>query len=203
MNHPRSASLASLLLLAACKRSPDEPTGASPREVAPRGAHAPSMEAAARLLAGTSDAATGAPYALSVPAPAGTVFVRFARGGRSNAALIDDRRAWLGRDGAERALTLWREGGEIPDASRLARTVVAMAYPEYAAMLDRESLDLGDGGVVRGPAPALNPHPGGGRVLTFSFAIPSGQPGAGLHVARWRWTDSNLLIEETPHPERR
>lgn len=202
MNHLRSASLVSLLLLAACKRSPDEPAGFSPRERSTRG-RTPTMEAAARLLAVTSDAATSAPYVLSVPAPAGTVFVRFERGGRSGAALIESRRAWVGRDGAERALTLWREGGEIPDASRLARTVVAMVYPDYVAMLGGESLDLGDGGGIRGPAPALNPHPGGGRLLTFSFVIPNDEEGAGLHVARWRWTDSNLLIEETPHPERR
>ncbi len=203
MNHLRSTSLACLLLLAACKRSPNEPGRPAPREGAPRPAQIPTMEVAARGLAANSDAATSAPYLLSVPAPPGTVFVRFERGGRPGAALIESSRAWEGVAGAERALTLWIERGEIPDATRLARTVVGMAYPEYVAMLGREPLDLGDGGVIRGPAPALTPHPGGGRLLTFSFVIPEGEEGAGLHVARWRWTDSNLLIDETPHPERR
>lgn len=203
MNHLRDAALACLLLLAACKRSPNEP-GVGPARQAPASRdQTPTMEVAARLIAAAGGAATSAPYLLSVPAPAGTVFVRFERGGRSSAALIDGRRAWVGAEGAERALTLWRERGEIPDASRLARTVVALAYPDYVAMLGGEAIDLGDGGVIRGPAPAITPHPGGGRVLTFSFAIPPGEPGAGLHMGRWRWTDSNLLIEETPHPERR
>lgn len=203
MKHTRFLAPACLSLVAACNRGPDDPGGLAPRRPPDNASRPPTIEAAARLLADATDAASGAPHTLPVPAPRGTVFVGFGRTGATGGALIEARRAWVGRAGAERAFALWRQEGERLDAGRAARVVMAMAYPRYVGLLGGESVPLGDGGAVRGPAPALTDHPGGGRVLTFSFLIPGGEEGAGLHVARWRWTDSDLLIEETPHPERR
>jgi len=154
----------------------------------------PSLEAAARSLGAVTDAGIGPVYRLGVPAPEGTSAVGFTLGGIASAALVEAERASVGRDGAERALALWAARGEVPDAARLARTVGAMVYPGCR-------VDVG--GELGGPRPSLGAHPGGGRLLTFSFVIPEGRAGAGLHVARWRWTDSGLLIEESPHPERR
>lgn len=199
----RASTYVSLALLAACNRGPDDPAGSAPRPPSNGASRAPDIATAARRLSMATDAAIGAPYALPLPSPAGALFVGFSRGRGTGAALIDGGRAWVGIAGAERALAMWRGEGERLDAGRLARVVAAMAYPDYRGLRGGESLRLGDGGSVRGLAPSLADHPGGGRVLTFSFVIPAGEEGAGLHVARWRWTDSDLLIEETPHPERR
>lgn len=185
-----------LLLLAAsgaCERAPSEPrVGRSPAPAT----HAaePSLEAAVRLLGAALDAGVGPVHRLGVPTPGGTIAVGFTLGGIPSAALVEAERASVGRDGAERALALWSARAEVPDATRLARTVGAMVYPGCRVDVGRE---------LGGPAPSLGAHPGGGRVLTFSFVIPEGREGAGLHVARWRWTDSGLLIEASPHPERR
>lgn len=162
------------------------------------------MEAAARRVAAAVDAGIGLVHPLGVPTPAGASAVGFTMGGIGSAALVDGERAWVGRDGAERALALWVARGEVPDAARLARTVGAMVYPGCTVLPGGERPTAGEGEEpVRGTSPSLVAHPGGGRVLTFSFVIPEGRPGAGLHVARWRWTDSGLLIEASPHPERR
>jgi hypothetical protein len=162
------------------------------------------METAARRVAAAVDGGIGPVHPLGVPTPAGTSAVGFTMGGMGSAALVDGERAWVGRDGAERALALWVAQGAVPDAARLARMVGAMVYPGCSVRLGGERPAAGEGEEpVRGIAPSLVAHPGGGRVLTFSFVIPEGRPGAGLHVARWRWTDSGLLIEASPHPERR
>lgn len=191
--------LAAGALASACERAPDEP--ALVRRAVPGPAAAPTVEEAARRLA--ADGAVVAPHRLAAPAPQGTVFMGFTREGRAGAALVDGQRAWFGLAGAERALALWRAAGTPPDAARLARVVAASAYPGYLGLFAGERYELPDGGALRGPAPALVPYPAGGRVLTFSFVIPPGEVGAGLHVARWRWTDTDLLIDEAPHPERR
>ncbi|MDB4932783.1 MAG: hypothetical protein JWM10_5267, partial [Myxococcaceae bacterium] len=93
-------------------------------------------------------------------------------------------------------LALWAARGETPDAAGLARLVGALVYPGCAVLVGGER-------PAGAPSPSLTNHPGGGRVLTFAFAIPEGRAGAGLHVARWRYTDGGLLIEASPHPERR
>ena len=161
---------------------------------------APSIELAVRRLAAVLDGGTPKARALTVPAPPGASVVEFTWHGNQATALVDGERAWIGRDGAERALSQWVARGEVPEPTRLARTVGALVYPGCAVLRGGER--AGDGGEY-GPPPALTAHPGGGRVLTFSFVIPEGRSGAGLHVARWRWTDSGLLIEASPHPERR
>ena len=83
-----AVSLASMLLLAGCNRSPGEPGGPSARPDRAPGGQPPTMDVAARLLAATSDAAASTPYRLSIPAPGGTAFVRFERGGQPGAALV-------------------------------------------------------------------------------------------------------------------
>jgi hypothetical protein len=202
MPHQRALLLPLFSILAACERAPTEPRAAI-SVVPPARPAEPSLELAARAVSAAADAAVAQVYAIGVPTPAGARAVSFTMHGNIAAALIDAERAWIGRDGAERALASWGARGEVPDAPGLARLIGAMVYPGCRVMLGGEALALGDGGSVRGPAPALGPHPGGGRVLTFAFVIPEGQGGAGLHVARWRWTDSGLLIEASPHPERR
>lgn len=195
------------LLLAvsgACDRAPSEPRSGTAAAPSPSSRLAePSLELAARLVAASVDAAVATVHPLGVPSPDGARVVGFTVGGIPAAALVEAEGARIGRDGAERALALWVARGEVPDATRLARAVGAMVHPGCAVLLGGERLAIGDGGALRGPAPALGAHPGGGRVLTFSIVIPEGREGAGLHVARWRWTDSGLLIEASPHPERR
>ncbi|TAK26676.1 MAG: hypothetical protein EPO40_19335 [Myxococcaceae bacterium] len=191
--HTVALPLALLAASGACDRAPSEPRGVRSPATATRAAE-PSLEAAARSLGRAVDAGVGPVHPLGVPTPAGTIAVGFTLGGIPSAALVEAERASVGRDGAERALALWAERAEVPDATRLARTVGALVYPGCA-------VDVG--GELHGPTPSLGAHPGGGRVLTFSFVIPEGRAGAGLHVARWRWTDSGLLIEASPHPERR
>ena len=153
------------------------------------------MALAARRVGEALDASVTAVFAVAAPAPEGARVVGFTQGGMVAAALVETERAFVGRAGAERALATWAARGEVPDAERLARTVAALVYPGCTVP--------GPGEPARGPVPALVNHPGGGRVLTFSFVIPGGRSGAGPHVARWRWTDSGLLIEASPHPDRR
>ena len=202
MPYQRVLLLPLVALLSACERAPTEPRAAVAVAPPARPA-APSLELAARRVSGAADATVAQAYALGVPTPAGSMAVGFTLHGNPAAALVDAERAWIGRDGAERALAQWSARGDVPDAPGLARLVGAMVYPGCPVLLGGETLAFGDGGPVRGPAPALGPHPGGGRILTFAFVIPEGRDGAGLHVARWRWTDSGLLIEASPHPERR
>jgi hypothetical protein len=192
---PTWSVLASLALVA-CRGAPDEPRPAAP-PAAPSRPPAPSLDVASRSVAEALGVPRVEVFAVSAPAPAGARVVGFTRDGIPGAALVEAAGAWLGRDGAERALAAWSAQGAVPDASQLARAVGALVYPGAAVQA------AGDGAAPRGPDPAVTSHPGGGRVLTFSFVIPARRPGAGLHVARWRWTDSGLLIEASPHPERR
>jgi hypothetical protein len=183
-----------LLAAGACERAPSEPR--SPAAAPVSAPATPSLALAARRVAASTDGGAGSVFAVAAPAPVGTTVVGFTLRGNPAAALVDTQRAWLGRDGAERALALWAARAETPDAAGVARLVGALVYPGCAVLVGAER-------PAGAPSPALANHPGGGRVLTFAFAIPDGGEGAGLHVARWRYTDSGLLIEASPHPERR
>lgn len=202
MPRPLPLLLAVFIASGACERAPAEPRARAPRVPGPPGAP-PTLGEAARRLGAALDAAAGAVVPVEAPAPPGARVVAFTRGGMPAAALVDAEGAFVGRDGAERALAAWSARGETPDPGTLARTVGALVYPGARVLTGAEARGIDAGSGERGPGPAMVSHPGGGRVLTFSFVIPEGRRGAGLHVARWRWTDSGLLIEASPHPERR
>ncbi|MDO9016742.1 MAG: hypothetical protein Q8S73_16945 [Deltaproteobacteria bacterium] len=202
MPRPLPLLLTVFIVSGACERAPAEPQVRAPTVPGAPGSP-PTLAEAARRLGAALDAAVGEVVPVGAPAPPGARVVGFTRGGMPAAALVDADRAYVGRDGAERALAMWSARGETPDPGTLARTVGALVYPGAAVLTGAEARAPDGSTGERGPRPALVSHPGGGRVLTFSIVIPEGGRGAGLHVARWRWTDSGLLIEASPHPERR
>ena len=202
MPRPLPVFLSVFIASGACERAPAEPHARAPTAPEAPGSP-PTLDEAARRLGAALDASVGAVVPVAAPAPPGARVVGFTRGGMPAAALVDADGAFVGRDGAERALAAWSARGETPDPDTLARMVGALVYPGAAVLSGAQARAIDGGGGERGPGPALASHPGGGRVLTFSFVIPEGRRGAGLHVARWRWTDSGLLIEASPHPERR
>lgn len=201
----RSACFA-LALALGCQRSPAEPEAHVPREtsaVAP----APTVDVAARAIA-LAIADGGAPThitdlrALALPLPAGLSALAFTDRGARRVAAVDARGAAVDLSGAERVLARWAERQEHPDAQTLARVIGAFAYPRYRVLAAGERVGEGSD-AVRAVTPAVAPRPGGGRSLTFGFVIPEGEPGAGVHVARFHLTSSGLVIDESPHPERR
>ncbi len=128
-------------------------------------------------------------------APRGTLLVRYAAGSVVATAFVDALGAWSGVTGAERALAAWRADGASPDAVTAARTISLLVCPTCQPP--------GEATGALPVAPSLQPHRAGGRILTYAYVIPDGRPGAGVHVARWRWTDSDVLVDEVPHAERR
>ena len=128
-------------------------------------------------------------------------------GPRWTAAAVERDRVTLGLSGAERIFQL-RERAQRPMSAReLALTAGALAYFPYRTFDGTQwSQTLASVVIpssIRPNAPMFVAKPQGGRDLTFTFWIPDGSPGAGEHLGRIRVTDSAMLFDESPNPERR
>lgn len=200
------SALVALALALGCQRSPAEPEAHAP-PTTPAVATAPTIDVAARSIAlAVADGGAPTPVtalrALALPLPQGMGAFAFTDRGGPRVAAVDARGATVDLAGAERVLARWAERQEHPDAQTLARVIGAFAYPRYRVLAAGERVGEGSE-AVRAVTPAVAPRPGGGRTLTFGFAISEGEPGAGVHVARLHLTASGLVIDESPHPERR
>lgn len=133
------------------------------------------------------------------------VAVRF--GARWVVAAVERERVTLGLAGAERIYQLREQQQRALNAVELARLVGAMLYYPYTvwdgAYWSETPLTAALTGRTTGATPILTPRPQGGRDLTFSYFIPNGMLGAGDHLAHIRVTDSGMLIDMAPNPERR
>lgn len=223
---PRAALLT--LGLLACKPSaPSEPpsTPSTPARAAaqdssaPAQRYRPSLDESARRIAAAlgverrslDDA--GAPPAPTLPrrlevGGVASVDVVAARvGDRWVAAAVEADRVTIGLEGAERIFQLREREGRPMNAFDLADTVGVLLYYPYPVYDGTRWSDTPVSaacvGMRDGATPQLVPKPQGGRDLLFSFHIPDGSPGAGTHVAHLRVTDSGLLIDQAPNPERR
>ncbi|MEI8254283.1 MAG: hypothetical protein WCJ30_01275, partial [Deltaproteobacteria bacterium] len=125
---------------------------------------------------------------------------------RWHAAAVEPAQISLGLAGAERIHTRLLARGESPTPLALARIVGALLYYPWPVFDGQRWLTTPDGFTPggAGATPQLAPRPAGlGRALVFSYAIPEGSPGAGIHLANIRITDSGYLIDAAPNPERR
>jgi hypothetical protein len=128
-------------------------------------------------------------------------------GSRWVAAVVEQDRVTLGLAGAERIFQL-RERAQRPmSAAELARTIGVLLYYPYPVFdgtrWSETPLSNRTEGRRTGSVPTFTPRPHGGRDLLFSFWIPDGMPGAGPHYAHILVTDSQMLVDLAPHPERR
>lgn len=130
--------------------------------------------------------------------PDGLHAVEFSLHGKRHTALIADqnRRVTFRLSAVETALAYWNHRGVHPDAQTLARVIAALVYPRFT-VFDRGVSEMNLS------APRFIARNNQDRVLVFAFAIADGEPGAGVHLARFHLTPSGLVIDENPHPERR
>jgi hypothetical protein len=128
-------------------------------------------------------------------------------GERWTVAAIEHDRVSLGLAGAERIYQLREQAQRPMSAAELARTVGVLLYYPYpifdGTTWSDTPLSNQSTGRTSGAIPVLTPRPQGGRDLMFSFFIPNGMSGAGDHFAHVRVTDSTMLIDMAPNPERR
>ena len=117
---------------------------------------------------------------------------------------VERDRVSTGLDAAERVFNLLNAANTPPSPVDLARIVGALYYYPFRVFDGASWTQTGVTTPTLGPGstPMLTTRPNGtGRVLTFSYWIPDGTPGAGLHLTHIRVTDSGYLIDEAPHPE--
>ncbi len=219
----RSVSLSLLLVaLGACKPSaPSEPVAPTVQptrrpETTPE--YRPALDDALRRITDAlrqqgSQEDAGAPIAADSPrrvtvgglASVDVVAVR--AGARWVAAAVEQDRVTLGLAGAERIYQLREQAQRAMSAAELTRTVGVLLYYPYpffdGSTWSESPSGQSTAGRTTGAIPVLTPRPQGGRDLTFSFYIPDGMPGAGDHLAHVRVTDSTMLIDMAPNPERR
>lgn len=126
---------------------------------------------------------------------------------RWHVAAVEPTRIALGIEGAERVYQLREEQQRAMSASEMAQCFGALMYYPYRVFDGQRWSDLPQGTsgetLGTGETPTLAPRPQGGRDVTFGYYIPNGQAGAGPHLAHVRVTDSRMLIDQAPNPERR
>lgn len=122
-------------------------------------------------------------------------------------AAIERDRVSIGLAGAERIYQLREQAQRPMSAAELTRTVGLLEYYPYTVFDGTEWSQTPHQTAAHarapGAVPTLTPRQQGGRDLMFSYDIPDGMPGAGAHFGHIRVTDSMLLIDVAPHPERR
>jgi hypothetical protein len=226
MNQRRSLDLALALAIAAstpaCKPSaPSEPVAPVVQPVRPADHARPYRPALDESLRRIGDALrreaieldAGVPEAPSGPVridvggvPSADVIVARS-GARWVAAVVEQDRVTLGLAGAERIYQLREQAQRPMSAAELARTIGVLLYYPYTVFdgtrWSETPLSNNTEGRTSGAVPVLTPRPQGGRDLMFSFFIPNGMPGAGDHYAHVRVTDSQMLVDMAPNPERR
>jgi hypothetical protein len=202
-------------VISGCRNSPPEPAVIS-RPVA---ASAPAAaayrplpaESARRIAALVADG--GAPVAhdrvlrIDLPTPPSVDIVAVhVPPDRWVVGAVERDRVTVGLEGAERVFNLLNASNEAPSPVTLARIIGAMHYYPWRVFDGSSWSQTGVTTATLGPGstPMLTSRPNAtGRVLTFSYWIPEGTPGAGLHLTHIRVTDSGYLIDEAPHPDRR
>lgn len=215
--------LSTACALAACKPSaPSEPVAPVVQPARPADNARPFRPALDESLRRIADALrreaieldAGAPEAPSAPqriegvGGLPSVDVVVARAGvRWVAAAVEHDRVTLGLAGAERIFQLREQAQRPMSAAELARTIGVLLYYPYTVFdgtrWSDTALSGSTSGRTSGAVPTLTPRPQGGRDLMFSYWIPDGTAGAGDHYAHVRVTDSQMLIDMAPNPERR
>jgi hypothetical protein len=163
---------------------------------------------AARLASAQSDAATDAGAVIrdlrhiDVPGtPTDLDTWAFRDGtGAWHTAVVSERDVAFGLEAAERILALRTARNEMPSAVDLTRIVGTLHYYPWRIYDGHDWIGAaGDTPAVPGATPSMFTRPNiAGRVLMFSYAVPDGTPGAGIHVANIRITDSGYLIDAAP-----
>ncbi len=217
MVHRAVVRIALVATLSACRRAPPEPSIASrsARGAAddPASSYRPALDESGRRIfaALVADGGVGAAVEqvarIEVPAVPARIDIVAARvGGSWTVAAVERDRVTLGLAGAERILTLLNESHRPPAAVDLARIVGALHFYPWPTFDGATWSRTGEQVNGRGGShvPQFVQRSGGtGRALLFEFWIPDGNAGAGPHMANIRVTDSGLLIDEAPRPDRR
>jgi hypothetical protein len=219
----RLAAIFAATSFSACKPSaPSEPQPAARPTVTPpaqrASAYRPLLEESVRRIAeayarqrAEDDAAAPGtpadPRRLDVGGIASVDIVAVRFDSKWVVAAVERDRVTLGLAGAERIHQLREDEQRALNAVEMARVIGALLYFPYpvwdGALWSETGLTTGIIGRTTGATPMLTPKPQGGRDLTFSFFIPEGSSGAGDHLAHIRVTDSRMLIDMAPNPERR
>lgn len=218
-------ALCSIALLA-CRRAPPDPSQTAstqsaspttPARSAPTAYH-PAQEAVrTRLLAqlaangGNADASASREIRelrrIDVPGVPAEFDTWAFRDGTDTwrTVVVSEGEIAIDLEGAERIVAARTARNETPTAVELARVIGTLHYYPWRIYDGHDWLGAaGDTPTTQGATPALFTRNNiAGRVLMFSYSIPEGTPGAGIHVANIRITDSGYLIDAAPRPDRR
>jgi hypothetical protein len=209
----RTALLVALLASsAACRNAAPElpPAPAPPAPARAAAPYRPALEESVRRIAAVVADGGAAPVPtrvvrLELPTPPAVDVVAARFGERWVVAAVERDRVTPGLLGAERIHQLAVEAGRPLSAVDLARVVGALHYYPWRVFDGGSWSQTGTHDLPHGEAspPMITPREGGGRTLTFSYWIPEGSPGAGMHLGNFRVTDSGLIIDQAPNPTRR
>jgi hypothetical protein len=142
---------------------------------------------------------------LPTPSTIDTLAAHFP-GDRWIVAAVERERVTLGLAGAERVYNALIESGSPPTAVTLARILGAYQYYPFRVWDGGTWTQTGqpDPAEPQGSSPMITPRPRtNGNTLTFSYWIPDGTAGAGMHLAHFHLTPSNYIIDDAPNPAQR